>query len=349
MIFLNFNRALSCISRSIYFPQTHLNPASKCVVRNHSDESHQNVAIIPLSHRSVVKLSGSDSANFLQGLVTNDVDKLSDNKCMYAAMLNNKGRVMHDLIMYWQEDDNSILLECQTDSRDAFLKTLKLYKLKKKVDIVAMEALSVWQVQILRSFTYGSFENVEELSEKLTPKLFKHSIEPLLPKSIVTIHPDPRLSWLGWRVISNSGPPCPNELISPDDTYHTTRHFYGIPEGPDDLLPGKSLPLESNIDFMNGISFDKGCYLGQELTARSHFTGVQRKRLMPIIIPYTDKTIQKNASLYDQKGKLCGKYRSSFDGRFGLALINIDRQNVRISTSNGIQLSINKTYWWPTP
>ena len=316
--------------------------------RSITDAIKHNINVIPLKHRSIIKLSGDDASEFLQGLVTNDLDQLPNLKCMYAMMLNNKGRVMHDVILYDAKEKNTILLECQSENIGLLMKSLKLYKLRKKVNISSCEDISIWQVMVNQKTHYPADVTVKTLNETMSPKLFENSTEPLKSDHVLAFHPDPRLSWLGWRVLLDSDQPCSEEYIKDEQLYHSFRHFHGIPEGPKDILPGKSLPLECNVDFMNGISFSKGCYLGQELTARSHFTGVIRKRLVPIVLQYSQKSIPSEGSLFDAKGKVAGKFRSTIDQRFGLALINLNRQQVNLVSANGIKVNINKTYWWPS-
>jgi len=314
-----------------------------------TDATKYNINIIPLKHRTVIKLSGDDTLDFLQGLITNDLELLPHVNCMYAMILNNKGRVMHDIILYKTKKENTVLLECQLENADALVKSLKRYKLRKKVDISSCDDISIWQVLVNQKTHYSADATVETLNETLSPKLFQDTTAPLNSSNVIALHQDPRLSWLGWRALLNRDQPCSEEYIEDELLYHSYRHFYGIPEGPKDILPGKSLPMECNIDFMNGISFRKGCYLGQELTARSHFTGVIRKRLMPIIIQYSEKSIPSDGSLFDAKGNVAGKFRSTIDQRFGLALINLNRQQVSLVSANGVQVTVNRTYWWPNP
>lgn len=315
-------------------------------VRLYSNPVLSDICVVPLSHRSVLKLSGKDSVEFLQGLVTNDVTKLAKSSCMYAMILNSKGRVMHDVLIYRPNDEDTLLLECQFDCLENLNKTLNQYKLRKKVKISVYNDVSVWQVQLIRYMGYPSEMDIKDLNDYLAPSLFKQSLDPLNEKNVLMALPDPRLSWLGWRVLA-SCQPCSDELIQSEDHYHNFRYFYGIPEGPKDLIPGKSLPIEYNVDFMNGISFEKGCYLGQELTARSHFTGMIRKRLMPVLIGYSKQNVKAEAKLFDRKGNKTGKLIATNDQTHGLALVKLDMQGILHHTANGTPIRINKTYWWP--
>lgn len=128
----------------------------------------------------------------------------------------------------------------------------------------------------------------------------------------------------------------------------------GIPEGVCDLPPGMALPLESNLVFMNGVSFTKGCYIGQELTARTHHTGVIRKRLFPVklegalpasaISPGTLVTVTAT-------GQAAGKFRAG-QGRVGLALLRSEtiKGPLHIKTSESQMVAVTAVVpdWWPT-
>lgn len=124
----------------------------------------------------------------------------------------------------------------------------------------------------------------------------------------------------------------------------------GLPEGVRDLPPGVALPLESNLVFMQGISFSKGCYIGQELTARTHHTGVIRKRLMPVRSSAPVEHLEDGASLHTESGKSAGKHRAGV-GEFGLSLIRIAHANevltVKSSDDSTVTLQASLPHWWP--
>ncbi|QDZ21224.1 putative transferase [Chloropicon primus] len=214
-----------------------------------------------LSMRSVVELRGEDRYTFLQGLVTNDVDELeketSAKKCMYSLLLNHKGRFMHDLFLYNVGRGGSLLMDVHKPSLDLVMKVLKRYKLRSKVD-------------------------VEDVSDKYCV-LYSTSEDDLvgLPNSVA--FKDPRHELLGYRcLVQESAGALPPHLARGSPDKHTAlRYSLGVPEGDKEMPSGKAIPLEYNIDVLNGISYTKGCYMGQELTARTHFQGLVRKRLVP--------------------------------------------------------------------
>lgn len=127
----------------------------------------------------------------------------------------------------------------------------------------------------------------------------------------------------------------------------------GVPEGVHDLPPGVALPLESNLAFMNGVSFTKGCYIGQELTARTHHMGVVRKRLFPVQLvgPLPLGDITPGTTVLTESGQAAGKYRAG-QGDVGLALLHLDKVkgplHVRTASGGQVALTASAPNWWPT-
>src|ERR1700689_1905233 len=201
---------------------------------------------VRLPNRGFLRLSGPDRLTFLQGLVSNDVTKVAPGHAVYSCLLTPQGKFLHDFFLI--ADGDSLLIECEADRRAALAQRLRTYKLRSKIEIAEVE--------------YGVFAGALSVEGAIA-------------------YPDPRTAALGMRVLSSSdleGSPLPFE------TYDRLRISLAVPDGSRDMEVGKAILLENNIDLLNGVAWDKGCYTGQELTARTRYRGLIKKRLVPIRI-----------------------------------------------------------------
>ncbi|NXF06974.1 CAF17 transferase, partial [Smithornis capensis] len=303
-------------------------------------------ACFPLG-RALLGVRGAEAAVFLQGLLTNDVTHLGAEggapRALYAHALNVQGRCLYDVILYRLHgsagEEPHILLECDSGVLDSLQKHLKLYKIRRKVDISPRPDLSLWAVI--------PGEQAGDSSSSL----------PKCAGQAVLFTPDPRTDVMGWRLIAKKGANLseilPGSEIGNVQDYHRHRYKQGIPEGVKDLPPGVALPLESNVAYMNGISFTKGCYIGQELTARTHHMGVIRKRLLPVRFPapLPSHGIPEGAGIFTEAGKAAGKFRAGA-GEVGIALLRLAHLNEPLCLNVGgekVKLSANPPEWWPKP
>ena len=142
------------------------------------------------------------------------------------------------------------------------------------------------------------------------------------------------------------------------NSYKTLRYKLGVSEGSSELVPGKALPLECNADYLHGVSFQKGCYIGQELTARTHHTGIIRKRIMPLVFSNEDTEnigfeIGENINNIGT-GKSVGKLVSQ-TGNFGIGLMRVqecqdaekNRQPIVVGNKSNVKVEVIKPDWWP--
>ncbi|XP_060871919.1 putative transferase CAF17 homolog, mitochondrial isoform X1 [Metopolophium dirhodum] len=255
-----------------------------------------------LSHKSLIKIEGDGMYDYCQGLMTNDIFRLKTEKSLFTMILNSKGRVLYDCLVY--KVDDHILLECEKDSASDLIKYLRMYLLRRKININVLDDSSVWAL-------FSS-----------TPMDMK--------LNSVSVFNDPRLPILGQRIISDKTSGIRSEIFLDERdnkfTYQQWRYRNGVAEG-SELLKGQSFPLEMNCDYLNGISFNKGCYVGQELTARTHHTGVTRKRIMPLIFDDTPTGLDFDADIYNGSDlgvkRPPGKLRG-LCGKIGIALLRID-------------------------
>ncbi|KAM6314733.1 putative transferase CAF17, mitochondrial [Aegotheles albertisi] len=311
-------------------------------------------ACFPLG-RALLAVRGAEAAVFLQGLLTNDVSRLAGGggggngdgpgpalpRALYAHALNAQGRCLYDLILYRlherAEEEPHILLECDSGVLDAVQKHLKLYKIRRKVNITPCLDLSLWAVV------------PGERAGDIAGSLAKCAEQALV------FTPDPRTEVMGWRLITKKGADVseiiPGSHIGNTQEYHRHRYKQGIPEGVKDLPPGVALPLESNLAYMNGISFTKGCYIGQELTARTHHMGVIRKRLLPVHLstPLPKDSIPEGAEIFTESGKSAGKFRAG-GGELGIALLRLANINEPLCLNvegDKVKLTASTPEWWP--
>jgi len=215
-----------------------------------------------LVNRSVVRIQGKESADFLQGLMTNDINHLTENHenpAIFAMFLNTQGRVMFDTFITKPniENDEEFYIDCDKELSEKLVKHLKMYKVRRKLTIEIQENDHVMAV-------FNPEENLDQIDKGSSEKC-KISFN------------DTRTKGLGIREISSD---CSADTDLSEYKLH--RYRLGICEGSQEIPFAKVTPLEHNVEFMHGVSFHKGCYLGQELTARTHHTGVIRKRIMPL-------------------------------------------------------------------
>jgi len=196
----------------------------------------------PLPDRAVLAVSGDDARSFLQGLVTKAMDKVTENHAVFAALLSPQGRFLYDFFI--SQHENRLLLETNKERLADLLKRLKMYRLRSKVEFTELPEFSVYAV-------WGGD----------TPQ-----------KESEIRYSDPRLPELGVRILAKE-PYAHGE----QGDYDLHRLSLGVPEGSKDLAVDRSILLEYGYDELHGVDFDKGCYVGQEVTARSKHRASLRK------------------------------------------------------------------------
>jgi len=320
-----------------------------------------------LDKRQLFRINGPDTPKFLQGLITNDIDHLDHRigtgaRSIYALLLNSQGRVLYDVIIHKTTDVSSpledhqcdLLVECDKASAPDLIKHLKIYRLRKKLEITDLSGeLEPWVV----------FPDPEDFSPaEISFETHRaHDPETVTNVGCVeapvvkdgSVYKDPRLTALGWRVILPKGSDCQLEHTADmsSSKYIGLRYKLGVGEGVTDLPPGNCFPLESNADYLHGVSFHKGCYIGQELTARTHHTGVIRKRLMPLVFdkPVEDDRLSPDSGMETSKGQRVGKFRGR-TGVYGLGLLRVAESLaadcLRVKDVDNA-VGTFKPFWWP--
>uniref|UniRef100_A0A1B0CS22 Putative transferase caf17 n=1 Tax=Lutzomyia longipalpis TaxID=7200 RepID=A0A1B0CS22_LUTLO len=297
-----------------------------------SSIQNSNFLLENLKSRALIRVAGAESADLLQGLITNDIRHLEHGaQGMYAMVLNKAGRVVYDTLIYHASPGN-FLIECDREILSELRKHLLIYRVRKKISIDSLEQeMNVWVA--------------------FKPKGSEGEVKGEKTAEGVLICQDPRLKDLGWRILAPKGQ-APEEISSlmgqcaiVEDQYRS--HRYSLGERAYRIIRlGKSFPLEANCDYLHGLSVHKGCYLGQEFTARTYHTGVVRKRLMPLT---TEGQIQdkSDTNIESDDGKNLGKLRG-VAGNSALALLRIDPAlQAKKILIDGVEVTTEKPSWWP--
>lgn len=213
-----------------------------------------------LFDRAVIRIASreedEDVADFLQGLVTNDV---KGRLPAYAGLLTPQGKTMFDFVV-WPAGDNELLIDCEADAAEELAKRLSLYRLRRKIDIAVDPQVSVhWHAH---QGDGGA--------------------------------PDPRLGDLGLRWIA----PAADRDEPADNAWRSHRLSLGVPEGGAEMAD--VLWLETNAVELNGVSFDKGCYIGQENTARMNWRSKINRRL--VVLPLANSDEKRRKAEYPDLG-----------------------------------------------
>ena len=236
-----------------------------------------------LNDRSIIVLSGTDARTFLQGLITNDIEAVSSSRAIYAALLTPQGKILFDFLIA-DDGHGGLLMDCAAAGREALLKRLSMYRLRAKVEITPRDDLAV----------FASWDGAQ------------------LPG---VSFDDPRLGALGRRSFA------PNSGAVDNERYLTHRLVLGVPEA-GDFGSDKIFALYAGLDELHGVAFDKGCYVGQELTARMKHRGTARKRLLPV--ESTDNSPLVAEAELRAADHPIGEIVSTYGTR-GFALIRLDR------------------------
>ncbi|KAE8350571.1 putative transferase caf17, mitochondrial [Aspergillus coremiiformis] len=307
----------SCSTRSRFFSNAvHTRSQQKS---DATPSSPPEAGYARLTNRGLISIAGPDSTTFLQGLITqnmlitNDPNRATRQTGSYTAFLNSQGRVLNDAFLYplpqadcASPDEPAWLIEVDKNEVASLMKHLKKHKLRAKLKLRALEdgERTVW----------ASWKDHEQ-SRWAAYNLESPSSSPFSLSSSVAGCIDTRAPGFGSRLIT----PGAEDLRShvPDETqiagsevslgsYTLRRMLHGIAEGQSEIIHASALPLECNMDMMKGIDFRKGCYVGQELTIRTHHTGVVRKRILPVQLYTEDQgaLASADAPVYDPTAEL---------------------------------------------
>ena len=270
----------------------------------------------PLPHRALVAVRGDDRIGFLQGLVSNDMLRVQGGEAVWAAFLTPQGKFLHEFFAVPHKD--LVLLDCERARRDDLITRLGRYKLRAKVTLAVEDTLTpgvAWGAGAATAL------NIDDRLGQVTTH------------GGGVFYTDPRLAGAGLRwalgVDEIDGLAHLGLTRATPEAYDALRFDLGLPDGSRDLEVEKALLLENGFAELNGVDFKKGCYIGQELTARTHYRALIKKRLMPVRFagppPAPGTPIMAS-------GAEAGEIKSAADGK-GLALLRLDKRGDTLEAS----------------
>ena len=227
--------------------------------------------IFILKDRGIIYIGGKDAGEFLQNIITNDINKVSDVSSCFASLLTSQGKYLFDFIVV--KHKQGYFLDCAKNQADQLLGRLNLYKLNSKIEILNLS--NEFEVAVISREKFLSLENAQDI-EGNTLKYNKD-----------TVVLDPRLKDLGGRLIINLEKLNLSlkklNLNSEDSSkYYNLSHKFGIPQLNTNKLQEKIFGIECNFEELNGIDFKKGCYIGQENISRIKNRNKLKKRLFSL-------------------------------------------------------------------
>ena len=281
-----------------------------------------SVHIALLADRGVVRIAGADAARMLQGVISNDLNLLDRLAAIHAGLLSPQGKILFEFFVARAGD--GFLLETARDKAADLAKRLLMYRLRAKATIA--DASADYRLLVAWGTSAGQ----------------------VAPHGLVS-YPDPRLADLGIRLLQRADaqetvPIDERSFATPGD-WHRHRIGLGVPESGKDYPLGDTFPHEADFDLLNGVSFSKGCFVGQEVVSRMHNRASVRKRVVPI-----EAEVPLTAGAAIGAGKAVIGTIGSVAGRQGLAMLRLDRAaEARASgealTASGVVIHVRRPPW----
>ena len=264
-----------------------------------------------LPDRGLVELRGPDAAGFLQGLVTNDIERARPGEAVFAGLLTPQGKILFDFLIYVR-DPQSCWLDCARDQVEELVKRLTMYRLRAKVEIADRSA----------EFAVGAAWGDEPREGNA---------------AFFATYADPRYAPLGERIIlkHTESEPANRALAASGETaYHRHRISLAVPQGGLDYPYGETFPHEACYDDLDGVDFNKGCYVGQEVVSRMYHRGIAKTRIAAI---ETSAPLDGGGAEI-RAGEVPVGTIGSMDGVHGIAMVRLDR--VAHAIENGVDLRV---------
>ena len=270
------------------------------------------IAYTHLTNRGIISVTGSNSRDFLQGIISNDITLVAPNKTIYAALLTPQGKYLFDFFI--SQSGEKLLIECEKDRVPDLMKRLRIYKLRADANLVdETETYSIFAIWGDDAAQATGLHNERGLAHEISggtqfidPRLNTAGVRSVLPIEVA----EAQLQSLAAEPASASD-------------YDLHRLKLGLPDASRDLVVDKAILIESGFDELNGVDWNKGCYMGQELTARTKYRGLVKKRLISVFIEGAAPEPGTPIMVGD---KNAGEMRSSNAGH-GIALLRLDQLN----------------------
>ena len=292
--------------------------------------NNKNVYI--LEDRGILFINGSDVKEFLQNLITNDINKVDNTNSCFASLLTPQGKFLFDFLII--KHKNGYFIDCEKKQVEELFKQLNIYKLRSKVEITNLS-----NEFVVAAFSYEKFMSFKEAKD-LPGYTFKYREDPILL--------DPRYTKLGGRLIINleklylSLKQLELKSSKPED-YYKFSYELGIPQKNMNKLRNKLFGIECNFDELNAIDFKKGCYVGQENTSRIKLKNKLTKRLLPIEI--IKGNIKEGDSIFNESLEI-GKVLISENYPFALIKFTSEKFNFNSTFKiNDTKIKIKKPKW----
>jgi len=274
-----------------------------------------------LIDRGILSITGPDSLAFLQGIVTNDLEKLNEKTALYSAILTPQGKYLHDFFIF--ELEGNIHIDCPKNQIDSLEKKLNMYRLRANLEITKLgDAYSII------SLTGPGISDIMHPEQGIVNS-------ELYGKGIVVF--DPRLNQLGARAVlkKKSASDILNNKEFTEKNYEDYNKLeitLGIPGSIDAVFLRSAFPLELGYSELNAISFNKGCYVGQEVTARMNVRNLVKKRLVPVSFEGESLKAGTTISIQDKPvGQVFAKANDK-----GIVMFRIDRLLQIIERKEGL-------------
>ena len=271
-----------------------------------------------MSTRRHYWIHGQDREAFLQDLVSQDLSGMQAGELRWSALLTPQGRLVADFFLY-APDSQRWWLDVEARQADALLRQLTLYRLRRDVTIEPQAGQVV------------TLQNDRGDKSNKTPAAGKEN-------GIAKAIPDPRLQALGLRLYSESGA-LEGE---PEQAYRQRRIQLGVPEGEDALPGGTAMLIESGFVELNGLSVTKGCYVGQEVTARIFYRALVKRRLVPV---QASRNLRAGEPLLSKNGQQLGEVREAALDGWALALVRREALGDALVTDDGAEVVAKPPSW----